>query len=159
MCIRPIRLQLSRRAGFVLQEVSRAANGLEAVNVTRGGAMRGLFGNPCVCQRPHGCPHDPGFDRADWEDEHGNVDPLRCCVAVYRHYVETGLRGEPTRTGRFWFAAEGMAGYPHRTKLIAALPMLAGKNLACWCPLPAPGEPDICHAAVLLELANPEKSR
>ena len=31
---------------------------------------------------------------------------------------------------------------------------LAGKNLACWCPLPAPGEPDICHAAVLLELAN-----
>lgn len=31
---------------------------------------------------------------------------------------------------------------------------LAGKDLACWCPLPAPGEPDICHAAVLLELAN-----
>lgn len=33
---------------------------------------------------------------------------------------------------------------------------LAGKNLACWCPLPAPGEPDICHAAVLLRVANPE---
>lgn len=31
---------------------------------------------------------------------------------------------------------------------------LAGKDLACWCPLPAPGEPDICHAAVLLEIAN-----
>lgn len=31
---------------------------------------------------------------------------------------------------------------------------LAGKNLACWCPLPKPGEPDICHAAVLLEIAN-----
>lgn len=31
---------------------------------------------------------------------------------------------------------------------------LRNKNLACWCKLPAPGEPDICHAAVLLELAN-----
>jgi hypothetical protein len=31
---------------------------------------------------------------------------------------------------------------------------LRGKNLACWCALPKPGEPDICHAAVLLELAN-----
>lgn len=34
------------------------------------------------------------------------------------------------------------------------VPLLAGKNLACWCPLPKPGEPDICHAAVLLEIAN-----
>ncbi|WP_113699695.1 DUF4326 domain-containing protein [Nonomuraea lactucae] len=24
---------------------------------------------------------------------------------------------------------------------------LAGKDLACWCPLPGPGEPDHCHAA------------
>ncbi|MGX9346625.1 DUF4326 domain-containing protein [Microbacterium sp. KNMS] len=28
---------------------------------------------------------------------------------------------------------------------------LAGKNLACWCPLDQP-----CHADVLLELANPQ---
>ncbi len=28
---------------------------------------------------------------------------------------------------------------------------LVGKDLACWCPLPAEGEPDWCHAAVLLE--------
>lgn len=31
---------------------------------------------------------------------------------------------------------------------------LRGKNLACWCSLPAPGEPDHCHAAVLLRLAS-----
>lgn len=31
---------------------------------------------------------------------------------------------------------------------------LAGRDLACWCPLPAPGEPDHCHAAALLSLAN-----
>lgn len=36
----------------------------------------------------------------------------------------------------------------------AARRALAGKNLACWCKLPKPGEPDICHAAVLLEIAN-----
>lgn len=31
---------------------------------------------------------------------------------------------------------------------------LRGRDLACWCPLPEPGEPDHCHAAVLLEVAN-----
>jgi hypothetical protein len=33
---------------------------------------------------------------------------------------------------------------------------LAGRDLACWCPLPAEGDPDICHAAVLLAIANGE---
>lgn len=33
--------------------------------------------------------------------------------------------------------------------------VLAGRDLACWCPLPAEGEPDICHAAVWLEAVNP----
>jgi Domain of unknown function (DUF4326) len=41
-----------------------------------------------------------------------------------------------------------------RTDILGALPALRGKNLACWCPLPSRGEPDTCHAAVLLELAN-----
>jgi hypothetical protein len=31
---------------------------------------------------------------------------------------------------------------------------LAGRDLMCWCPLPAPGQPDHCHAAVLLRIAN-----
>jgi hypothetical protein len=31
---------------------------------------------------------------------------------------------------------------------------LKGKNLACWCSLPESGEPDYCHGAVLLEIAN-----
>ncbi|GAA2686296.1 DUF4326 domain-containing protein [Streptomyces aculeolatus] len=33
---------------------------------------------------------------------------------------------------------------------------LADRDLACWCPLPEPGEPDHCHAAVLLRLAAGE---
>lgn len=32
--------------------------------------------------------------------------------------------------------------------------LLHGRDLMCWCPLPAEGEPDHCHAAILLELAN-----
>lgn len=38
----PIRLQLSRRKGFNLQAASRAANGLDAVNVAR----PSKWGNP-----------------------------------------------------------------------------------------------------------------
>lgn len=41
-----------------------------------------------------------------------------------------------------------------REEVLAALPALRGKNLACWCALPKPGQPDICHAATLLQLAN-----
>jgi hypothetical protein len=36
-----------------------------------------------------------------------------------------------------------------RAKILASLPELRGKNLACWCK---PGQP--CHADVLLKLAN-----
>ncbi|MBV9023352.1 MAG: DUF4326 domain-containing protein [Streptomycetaceae bacterium] len=31
---------------------------------------------------------------------------------------------------------------------------LGGRDLACWCRPPEPGEPDHCHAAVLIELSN-----
>lgn len=32
--------------------------------------------------------------------------------------------------------------------------VLAGRDLTCWCPLPAEGEQDHCHATALLEIAN-----
>jgi hypothetical protein len=32
--------------------------------------------------------------------------------------------------------------------------LLHGRDLTCWCPPPQPGQPDHCHGAVLLELAN-----
>lgn len=31
---------------------------------------------------------------------------------------------------------------------------LAGRDLACWCPPPAEGEPDWCHGAVLIEFVT-----
>lgn len=56
---------------------------------------------------------------------------------------------------RAW-AVSAFRGFYHndpeyRTAVVRSL---RGKNLACWCPLPKPGEPDLCHAAVLLEWAN-----
>ena len=45
-----------------------------------------------------------------------------------------------------------------RKTVLEALPALRRKNLACWCPLPEGGEPDDCHAALLLELANPQRA-
>ncbi|HYI27589.1 MAG TPA: DUF4326 domain-containing protein [Bradyrhizobium sp.] len=141
----PIRLQLSRRRGFRLDALSLATNGLSAVNVAR----PSIYGNPCLCSRSYGCPRHPDFERWAWADDTGEIDPLRCCVDVYRHYVETGLAGEPTRTGRLTFALDAATGYLRRTRLIAALPKLRGKNLACWCRIENP-----CHADVLLELAN-----
>lgn len=33
---------------------------------------------------------------------------------------------------------------------------LTGRDLACWCSLPAEGRPDWCHGAILLAWANPE---
>lgn len=46
---------------------------------------------------------------------------------------------------------------PHNEALVkAAREELAGKNLACWCPLPHAYDDDECHAAVLLKIANGE---
>ena len=41
-----------------------------------------------------------------------------------------------------------------RLTLLSRLEELRGKDLACWCKEPEPGEPDLCHAAILLRLAN-----
>lgn len=108
-----------------------------------------IFGNITSCSWPYGCPHSPEFEREEWEDENGEVSPYRCCVDAYRHLIETGFTGKPTRTGKLSFALEGMAGYPTRAEIIRRLPELRSKDLACWCPLDRP-----CHADILLELAN-----
>lgn len=42
----------------------------------------------------------------------------------------------------------------HVGHLKTRLAELRGANLACWCALPAAGEPDLCHAATLIEAAN-----
>ncbi|MEV5944652.1 DUF4326 domain-containing protein [Streptomyces sp. NPDC051994] len=65
------------------------------------------------------------------------------CHMAFRSWV----RG----SDQWWMGPEAAA---TRKRLLDGLHELRGKNLACYCPLPEPGEPDHCHAAVLLRLAN-----
>lgn len=53
------------------------------------------------------------------------------------------------RQGRDWW--QGKESDARKAAILAGLPALRGKNLACFCP---PGHP--CHADVLIELANKE---
>ncbi|MFI1395252.1 DUF4326 domain-containing protein [Streptomyces sp. NPDC020681] len=65
-----------------------------------------------------------------------------------------GLRVEKCRdreTATTWFRA--WMGFVVDLKPQARA-VLAGRDLMCWCPLPPEGEPDHCHAAVLLEIAG-----
>ncbi|MEV1063413.1 DUF4326 domain-containing protein [Streptomyces sp. NPDC050263] len=66
---------------------------------------------------------------------------------IYASTDEDDARRVAADWYRAWFSSQ--AG------LLAAIRrQLAGRDLMCWCPPPAPGGPDHCHAAVLLALAN-----
>ncbi|WP_431781742.1 DUF4326 domain-containing protein [Streptomyces chumphonensis] len=77
--------------------------------------------------------HDHGAGLGTWPDP---AQARRAAVGLYRHHLAS-----------------------HPELVDAARAELAGRDLACWCPLPAPGEPDHCHAAVLLDIANPKEPR
>lgn len=117
---KPVRVRLRRTKGWRMPP--------NTVKVTRGLGRSGRFGNPFV-------PLE--FDEKT----------VRVCVDAFRKLLtapesdvlEMGAGG-PGR-GAFLVA--------HRRNILAELPELRGKNLACWCALDAP-----CHADVLLELAN-----
>lgn len=134
----PVRVQLSRRAGWRMPE-----NTVKVDRSTR-------FGNPFVCMRPYGCPKSPIYDHGEEED---GTPSMHCCVETFRLWVEQGIRGEESRIigkgGGLRAAFMAANGNVERTKLVDGLPKLRGKNLACWCALDAP-----CHADVLLDLAN-----
>ncbi|MFF5589699.1 DUF4326 domain-containing protein [Streptomyces hygroscopicus] len=110
------------------------------------------WGNPCTQVRM------PALDGSEWEQEgrlgktsgqtHAFVHPDK---SVTWHRVEDATREQAVAMYRRWL--------DQRPSLVeAARAELAGRDLACWCPLPEPGETDHCHAAVLLEIANqPDK--
>lgn len=84
-----------------------------------------------TARSPFGNPHT-----------YGNVCPL--CPGVVHSRPEAGLayrgvlRGDPALVDE-------------------ARRVLAGRPLACYCPLPAEGEPDTCHAALLIRVAAGEE--
>ena len=81
----------------------------------------GPFGNPFTIKSAN----EVGYDR-------------KSVVAAFKDWLD----GNPWACGSETYEAQ-------RQTILARLPELRGKNLACWCPLDQP-----CHADVLLELAN-----
>ncbi len=125
---KPIRLQLSRRKGFRLQELSLGLNGLEAVKVTR----PGVFGNPFTAK----AAREIGYLR----NTPGPLDNLflRDSFAQWVGYKYAG----PTP----WMGDESDATLE---RLKANLSRLKNKNLACFCK---PGDP--CHADILIAMCE-----
>lgn len=74
------------------------------------------------------------------------VDARRVATEHFRRWInsERGIVG----LGVDWHD-ETHAYVAQHDELLARLNELAGKDLACWCPLDQP-----CHADVLLEIAN-----
>lgn len=79
------------------------------------------------------------FTLADARDAgHFGPDLPAFVVDCFAHW----LRGDRSA----WMGADSDRAAEN---ILTNLPLLRGKNLACWCP---PGQP--CHADVLLEIAN-----
>ncbi len=124
----PIRLQLSRKKGFNLQEHSKDANGLEAVNCAR----PGKWGNPFRVRNAYLAT---GKTIKDWNCDTDFEYP-EDAVCAFKDMIS-----DP----------ELVKDYHYPIHEISKI--LTGKNLACFCKLNAP-----CHADVLLEIANTDVS-
>lgn len=122
--MKPQRIQLRRAKGFNLQAASMTLNGLPAVKVDR----TTPWGNPCVV------------------GQHGTrAECYRWFALAMGGYFVLALPGDDA-------IYDKLQAYCKMVK--RDVQQLRGNNTACWCSLPRPGEPDLCHAAVLLELAN-----
>ncbi|WP_229713955.1 DUF4326 domain-containing protein [Streptomyces fuscichromogenes] len=74
-------------------------------------------------------------------------------------------RKEASTRYRRWLDGEGPHTYAvgrrtfDRHRILTGLDRLRGRDLACTCPIPGSGQPDNCHATVLIDLAaHPDKS-
>lgn len=85
-----------------------------------------------------------------WRMPEGVVYVGRPTVWGNPYAVIPGRRDAAEAVHRFavWFAE--LPDWRRHTYSIRAQIELAGRDLACWCPLDEP-----CHADVLLEIANP----
>jgi len=110
---RPQRMQLSRRAGFNLQEASHALNGLPAKLITR----PGKWGNPFTIE-------DTGR-RYGLNKAAAQVKAVELCGHWLLGTLDPDLSPGP----------------PPSRDLIRA--ELAGHNLACWCKAGTPCHADV----------------
>lgn len=129
----PERIQLKRTRGWRLPPGARSV------------ARPGKYGNPFGLLREIGRddPLRPYLDMALEDMSGGSLDLSR------DHYdtVAPHLPSVAVAAFRYWLRDQ-----PGLVE--AAKKELRGKPLACWCPVPAGGEPDNCHRAVWIEVAN-----
>jgi hypothetical protein len=109
-------------------------------------------------RRSKGWRMPPNTVKADRTTIFGNPFPLQphgrsASVRMYRLWMQGKLRDGvvPDR--------DADALRAKREAILKALPTLEGKNLACWCPLPRGDAPDVCHAAVLLDMVRKRAAR
>lgn len=76
-------------------------------------------------------------------------------VALHRSWITGEISDAEISAGYTRDLAEQLI--TRRRRVCEALPTLRGRDLACWCSLPEPYDCDVCHAAALLELANPDQ--
>lgn len=124
--MKPTRVQLSRRRGWRMPR-----NTLRVDRTT-------LFGNPFDV-REYG--HDLALRlfedtaRGTWLPANASEvdEPTREILFEAHHRWINRLGGNPIEAIRT---------------------ALRGRHLACWCALPSGGHDDLCHAAILLRIAN-----
>ncbi|MCI3246480.1 DUF4326 domain-containing protein [Streptomyces spinosisporus] len=82
---------------------------------------------------------------ANWADTADEARKIN--VEFFESWLDGTLDGGPGPEGTSW-------SQERRDWIREHVAELKGRDLMCWCPLPAPGETDHCHGAVLLRLAN-----
>jgi ribosomal protein L34 len=83
---------------------------------------------------------------------------------MQRFATPAEARQAATQHFRAWLLGEGVDNWQtgrkvfSRRRILTDLWRLKDRDLACMCPLPKEGEPDHCHAVVLMEFAaHPER--
>lgn len=141
--VSPVRIQLSRKKGFKLQEYSKSVNGLECSVVSR----PTKYGNPFILVGDI-IYIDAGYRR--------KILPpfvylcggdMEQCVRLYKCVVTGNLKDED-----YTVAASNIPDFDYWIQHFkkVELSKLKGRNLACWCSADA----KFCHADILLELCN-----
>lgn len=140
----PVRLRLSRTADFNLQALSRATNGLPAINVAR----PSRYGNPFTESSVSEALRGPW----DWCGSGAGRSPLFHLDHSTKSWDRTGYLIEAIAQNvavDLFEAAVHEARARNARGIIDWLRPLHGHNLACWCRDDEP-----CHADVLLRLAG-----
>ena len=106
-----------------------------AVYVGRARGAYGHWGNPFKAA-----------DALEYEFAETMEDARAYVTQQYRDWLNGDMGGLDEASGTSWSRER-------RDWILDNIGQLVGKDLACWCKPPEPGQPDHCHATVLLELA------